>query len=346
MKAKKIYEPKNNSDYLENDDYIAELKYDGQRRFLVFDNGETYLTNKQGDRREIPQELLDEVEEVFIPELKTKNPFFTKFILDGELVYIDPSTGSNHRTQKQNPKAELTYMVFDIIQLGEEDLTDKDINGKDWTWFKRRAELETLCEFAEWLPGEDKCVCIVDYVKSTKYKKKLLEYAQNNAREGLVLKNINSTYNSENKTDMIKIKFSMSDDYIVIGYTEATGTKTGKREKYFGALVLAQYDKNNNLKPTGRVGGGFNDKELEEVTKLLNKKHSKVTQQGETVIMGNKSLNDKDYNSTYGTIHWLRPADWFVIEIKMMNLTEYGTPFLPRFVCVRDDKKPIDCKGE
>jgi len=29
-----------------------------------------------------------------------------------------------------------------------------------------------------------------------------------------------------------------------------------------------------------------------------------------------------------------------------MNLTEYGTPFLPRFVCVRDDKKPIDCKGE
>lgn len=341
MKAKKVYERKDAMNYLKDNSYVAEIKYDGQRRYAVNDNGNYYLTNKQGEKRKMPQELLDEFHLKFDEELKSKSPFYNNFILDGELVYIDPQTGTNHRTQAQNPNAELTYMVFDIIKLGDEDLTGKDINDNDWTWLKRRVELEDLCEFAEWKAGENNCVCIVDYVKSTEYKEKLLEFAREKNLEGIVLKNINATYESNCKTDMMKIKFNKSDDYVVVGYTEATGTKTGKREKYFGALVLAQYDEKDNLVARGRVGGGFNDKDLETVTKLLNKKDSWVLSE-----RSDKQLDDKDYNCSFKTIHWLPQSSWFVIEIKMMNVTEYGTPFLPRFTCVRDDKKPIDCKGE
>lgn len=337
MKAKKVYEPRNNMDYLENDDYIAELKYDGQRRFLVFDNGTIYLTNKQGVKREIPQELKDEVELKFLPELKSKSPFYSKFILDGELVYIDPNTGSNHRTQKQNPDAELYYMVFDIIQLGEEDLTGNDINGNPWTWYKRRVELDGLCEFAEWLTGEENCIRMVEYVKSTEFKKKLLEYAKSNDLEGLVLKNINATYYSDNKQDMVKIKFAREDDYIVVGYRESEGTKTGKREEYFRSLALAQY-KDGVLTATGRCGGGFNDTNLGVVTPMLKKNKSF------TLDKRNKNgFDDKDYNCSFGTINWLHPEDYFVIEVRMQNKTEYGVPFQPRFVRLRDDKEPEDC---
>ena len=344
MKAKKIYEPKNNMDYLENDDYIEELKYDGIRRFAVNDNGNYYLMNKQGEKRSMPTELLEEFKLKFDSELTSKSPFYNDFILDGELVYIDPTTGTHHRTQAQNPNAELTYMVFDIIKLGNEDLTGNDINGEPWTWIKRRIELDSLCTFAEWTKGEDNCVCIVDYVKSTEYKKKLLEYAQNHSLEGVILKNIYSTYNSDNKTDMIKIKFSKTDDYIVIGYTESENTKTGKREKYFGSLVLAQFDNNNNLIATGRVGGGFNDEALIEVTKLLHKSES--TTMAKDVVHMEHDFNDKNYNCSYESINWIPKKYWFVIEVKMMNKTEYGVPFLPRFVTIRNDKLTTDCKGE
>ena len=54
-------------------------------------------------------------------------------------------------------------------------------------------------------------------------------------------------------------------------------------------------------------------------------------------------LNDKDYGQSKNKINWLDVNDWFVIEVKMQNLTEYGNPFQPRFLKLREDKEITEC---
>ena len=358
MKAKKINEPKDYQKHLTDDNYVAELKYDGQRRFLQWKDGEVKLFNKQMEKRKCPQEIIDAV---LLSFSKEKSDIFSEFTLDGELVYIDRAKNTHHRTQAQNKNAELTYMVFDIISIGNEPCTDK---SKDyiWTWEHRRVELESICSHGNWVPEADGVIQLVYFVSSTEYKQKLLVFAREQKLEGIILKNKNATYDSKGKTDMIKVKFTETDDYIVIGYTDASEksvntkgeTIDNKRYPYFKALALAQYDKEGVLKSKAQVGGGFTNKDLLEITPMLKKQdyryfYNKTAIQimeGLTNKQVKPRITDKNFNKPYGTIAWLKKEDYFVIEIKMMNKTEYGNPFEPRFLRLRDDKKPMDCLEE
>jgi len=51
----------------------------------------------------------------------------------------------------------------------------------------------------------------------------------------------------------------------IIGYTEGTGA----RKDLFGSLILAREDDEGYLRYCGKVGTGFNNAELKQVTKIL-----------------------------------------------------------------------------
>jgi bifunctional non-homologous end joining protein LigD len=327
-----LTENKNYKELLEDKNWVAEIKYDGNCLLVKGEkvDGEFkfYFFNRNLEpyTKDIPKEVLTSLEKF------NEDDYCSSFTLHGELVYIDDKM-QNHRTQAQCKESKPYLLFFDILELNGEDICDL-------TWKERKHELTELILIYDMYINKGSHISATAHYLD---KKELLKQAEKLKMEGIVLKNIDGKYVSGRSKDNIKVKFKSTDEYIVIGYVDADeftlkkGDKKptlNKRFAYFGALILADY-KDKELVAMGRVGGGFSDKDLKQVTKLLNKSKKN--------IIKNHTLIDKDYRYAKGKINWLDEKDWFVVEISMSQKTEYGKPFQPTFLSVRDDKKPKEC---
>jgi len=338
-----VSEVKNYEKYLDDKEWVAELKRDGNRLEIHFDRRtglKFYNRNGKLYTKDVPKEIINGL----LLSLD-EDDYCSDFIIDGELTYTD-IRGRDHRTQAQCPDAEPVLWVWDIQKLNGEDL-------KKHTWTIRKTELKTLCDIYDW---HYRTLNNIRYVPHYMQKREILEVAEKNEMEGIVLKNINGKYEEGRTKNQIKVKFTMSDEYIVVGYTLASETSVNvkgetipnKRYPYFKALCLAQYDKDGNIKSKGMIGGGFKDNDLKEITELLDKK---ITEDNTKDFVINGSSNpeqyadliDKDYGVPKNIVRWLNVNDWFVIEIKMSGKTEYGNPFQPRFLSLRKDKRIEEC---
>jgi bifunctional non-homologous end joining protein LigD len=75
--------------------------------------------------------------------------------------------------------------------------------------------------------------------------------------EGMLAKRGDSPYRSGRSTAWIKVRAERSGDFAVVGYTAPKGSRAG-----FGALHVAVHS-GGRLVYAGRVGTGFNDKQLD-----------------------------------------------------------------------------------
>ncbi len=85
----------------------------------------------------------------------------------------------------------------------------------------------------------------------------MYEHACAHALEGIVSKRADSTYQSKCTLSWAKVKCVRSQEFVVGGYTEPTGSR-----KHFGALLLGYYDDAGSLMYCGRVGTGCNVESL------------------------------------------------------------------------------------
>lgn len=90
----------NPQDYIDNDEYFMQEKYDGQRRLIKIENGVVTSINKKGLEVLSPQEVID-------PILALK----CDIIVDGELI------GDK-------------YYIFDILYLNDKDLKAEDAQNR------------------------------------------------------------------------------------------------------------------------------------------------------------------------------------------------------------------------
>ena len=74
--------------------------------------------------------------------------------------------------------------------------------------------------------------------------------------EGLVLKRPGSPYSSRRSPDWVKLKCERSGEFVVGGWTDPAGSRSG-----FGALLLGAWT-GGTLRYAGRVGTGFGEAEL------------------------------------------------------------------------------------
>ena len=81
--------------------------------------------------------------------------------------------------------------------------------------------------------------------------------------EGVVSKKINSPYVSRRSESWLKVKCLHHQEFVIAGYTAPAGERTG-----FGALLLGYYD-GRDLIYCGRVGTGFSETSLRDLTKRL-----------------------------------------------------------------------------
>ncbi len=298
----------------DSDNHFFELKWDGLRALLFLQQGRLELQNR--NLRDVTASY---------PEIQTitKRMKAKKAIIDGEVVVLSkkgtPDFGKlQNRFGIEDPKRvetarranPVTYVAFDLLHLNGKDLIKEQLEN-------RKNTLQDLIE-------EGPHLLYGDHIEG-----KGLQYfleALNLGFEGVIGKEKHSPYLIGARSSFwIKTKGSQTLDAVVVGYTVGEGM----RKATFGSLVMAMYDDKGKLVHVGNVGGGFDDKRLLEIKRMLDKLVVK-----KPVITGPIDAPSP--------ITWVRPN--IVCEILYANITSDRKLRFPRFRTLRLDKRPEECR--
>lgn len=234
----------------QGDAWLHEVKWDGYRILASVAKGKVMLWSRNAlpwnDR--LP-EIVAAVEGLGLDSAR----------LDGELIALDAQGRSDfnalQRTLSGEMQAPLAYMLFDMPYLQGYDL------GKV-TLETRKALLERLLSHApRLLSYSGHHLGGGDEVFAMAMEQKL---------EGIISKRADGGYHPGRNDDWLKIKRLESDEFAVVGYTPAKGSRLT-----FGSLLLARPDADGGWTYVGRVGTGFSDDMLRELGKTLAKGGSK-----------------------------------------------------------------------
>ena len=313
---------------LTDSNYIWEEKLDG---ISILSIGGRLFSNVISKKTGYPSEKT-----LHLPQVsKAVELLGTKLILDGEAYY--PGFKSNNVTsitnssvdealRKQSEGVYLQYWVYDIL---------RDIDG---TWLinkpfiERRKRLEEIfVEYFSDIPGSALVLNEVHDMADPDEERAQVAFERIIAAggEGLVLKDKYGTY-QPGKRPMgvqIKVKASLEDDVVIMGFNPPIKIYTGKNleswpyweegvpvtENYhkglIGSIMIGKYDSQNNLIQVGNVTG-IKDSVRVDMT-----------------------MNPEKYIDQ-------------VIVIKAMEKTEDGMYRHANYKGLHGDKNPFECKLE
>jgi bifunctional non-homologous end joining protein LigD len=290
--------------------WIFEVKWDGIRAISYINEEFSIKTRNQ-----------KELKTVF-PELQELKDLASNAVVDGEIIVmregkVDFQTLLK-RTQATKSreikilqqKYPVLYILFDILEKDGKSLVDKPLIER------KKILKETVKE------GKNIILSLFVEDKGEAYYQASLE----KGLEGIMAKKRNSIYTQGNRSSSwLKIKKTQECDCVIFGYTQGTGN----RENTFGALILGLYDGQTPVF-IGKVGTGFTQKKLED----LNKKFQNLQTEQETI---------QDVNIP-NKINWIKPV--LVCKIGYQTVTPDGKLRIPRFLGIRSDKDPMECKLE
>src|SRR5690606_19156896 len=140
--------------------------------------------------------------------------------------------------------------------------------------------------------------------------------------EGIVSKRADAPYVSARNGDWIKLRHHSSEDYLVVGYTEPTGSRSG-----FGALLLAREEDDGTLQYVGRVGSGYS----QAVLRTIHRQLQPLRQDKPTVeLPAHTPLRERH-------LTWVRPE--LVVEVAFRGWGREGLLRQASFLRLREDKR-------
>jgi len=226
-------------------------------------------------------------------------------VLDGEIVILNEEGKSDFQKlqhYEDNTQYPICYYVFDLLSLNGNDTSEIPLIDRK-ELLKKLIPKNAVIKYSDHIIGKGK-----DF----------FEAAKNKDLEGIMAKKAHSIYHPGARTgDWLKIKYHKSQEVIIAGFTEPTGSR-----KYFGALVLAIPD-GDKLQYVGHTGSGFTDKNLKEMYEMLKPLIQKKSPFDEAV-------------KTNAAVTWVKPT--LIGEIKFTEWTTDNKMRHPIFLGLRDDK--------
>jgi bifunctional non-homologous end joining protein LigD len=307
MKATLVDEP------FSRDGWIFENKWDGERAIVIIDKGKLkiFSRNDKEITRSYP-ELHDLPEHVHAE----------RSILDGEIVILSksgkaefallqPRFGLTNKIKlaAQTKVGRAIYEVFDILYLDGYSLAEVPL-------IERKRLLKSILHSGK-------------SVKFTKHVvregKPFFAGVKKAHGEGMVAKDMQSSYVPRRSTSWLKVKTTMRQEVVIAGYTVPRGSR-----EHFGALQLGLYDHGKFLS-IGQVGTGFSRATLKDMFHQM------------------QSLKTKTYPydadpETNEEIQWIKPK--LVCEVKFSEWTKDRKLRHPSFEGLRNDKSPKECTFE
>ena len=295
---------------LEEPSFVYEPKYDGIRAIaeIAARGGAVRLWSRLGNdkAREFP--------DIVAAWQKWARRRTAPLVLDGEIVALDSEgrpAGFQHLQRREN--AACAFIAFDILRDGATDFRGRPL-------VERRQALERLLA-----KGTSSILRISEIAYGD--GRALYKRALSGGWEGLIAKRADSIYHAGKRTpDWRKIKILLEQEFVVAGWTEPKQTRL-----HLGALLLGVYDGGQSLLYAGRVGTGFDDRELAKLIALL-----KPLETSKSPIKDPPRTNEKT--------HWVKPT--LVAQVRFTEWTADGSLRHPVYLGLRDDKKPGDVRRE
>ncbi|SDG30047.1 DNA ligase D [Dyella sp. 333MFSha] len=228
----------------QGDAWLHEVKWDGYRIVATLLKGKARLWSRNGlPWNERLPEIVQALEALGLDSAR----------LDGELIALDGEGRSNfnalQRTLSGEAQAPLVYMLFDLPFIQGHDLSRVPL-------IERKALLQRLLAHAPAHLGfSSHTVGHGDDVFAMAMEQKL---------EGIIAKRVDGGYHGGRGDDWQKIKRLESDEFAVVGYTPAKGSRLA-----FGSLLLARPNGKGSWTYVGRVGTGFTDAMLRDLGDTL-----------------------------------------------------------------------------
>jgi len=236
-------------------------------------------------------------------------------VLDGEIVLLDENGNPSFQklqSYEDNHDLPLIYYVFDLLFLNEKDIRHLPL--------LQRKEL--LKEVLDKYP--DDLIRYCDHIEE--HGVDFFNLARKQSIEGIIAKKADSEYVCGVRTkEWLKIKNKNTREGIIVGYTQPRNNR-----KYFGALVLAEYD-SGALKYMGHTGTGFNDQSLKE---LWNKMQPLVTNKSPFAVKVKVNM----------PVTWIKPK--LVCELTFTEVTTDGLLRHPVYEGLRIDKNTTEVKKQ
>lgn len=282
-------------------DWRYEVKFDGYRILARIDSGKVQLFTRNGHdwTAKMPQQA------EALAALGLESAW-----LDGEVV-VPNEDGTPDFQALQNAfevgrSGTIVYYLFDLPYLNGMDLREVPLE-------ERRAALSQVLEHND----NDLLRFSADF---TEQPESVLESACQMKLEGLIGKRAGSTYVSKRSSSWVKIKCKNRQEFIIVGYTDPKGARSG-----FGALLLGLHDEAGALHYAGKVGTGFNQVTLKSL-------HAKLT----ALEVEKSPLAKAPPAADVRGAHWLKPE--LMCEVAFAEMTRQGVIRHSVFHGLRSDK--------
>jgi DNA ligase-1 len=308
----------------------------GKAAFEIKLDGIRMQVHRDGERLQLFTRRMEDYTSMFpdmIPSLK-KSLKPKRMIVDGELVAIDKKTGKPmpfqevlKRRRKYEIKAASEQIpvqihLFDVLLMDNKVLMDEPYE-------KRRATLEQVVR-----EEEGKVMVVKQKVlKDPEEVKKFADHAVKIGHEGLVSKDLGSTYRAGRREfAWLKLKPTLETlDLVTVGALYGKGRRAGS----FGSYVMAARDEESDrFKTVTKCGSGYTDEDLEELTELFKKIQLKKPH--------------PDVHIELDCDAYFEPSIVFEITFEEIQKSPaekhssgYGLRF-PRFIRMRVDRRPDD----
>ncbi len=295
------------------DGWLHEIKYDGYRLLGEVAKGKARLLTRHA------KDWTDSFPPVAraAAELPVRQA-----LLDGEVVVLQPDGRTSFQALQnaiKDRRGELVFFAFDLLHLDGWDLRGAPL-------VERKRVLEELLAAA----GDGGALRFSGHVEGR--GQEFYRSACGHKLEGIVAKRADRPYRSGRGRDWLKIKCLSRQEFVIVGYTDPEGSRTG-----FGALLLAVREparqEDGGLVFAGKAGTGFDEKTLRELHKRLRKLERK------TPAFANPPRGAEARRS-----HWVEPK--LVAEVAFTEWTDEGLLRHPAFLGLREDKKPEEIVRE
>lgn len=240
----------------EGTEWFHEIKYDGYRTLCRIEGKKIQFFTRSG---------LDWTSKYGTPSCGLLKEFRKLNVqsawIDGEICVADSEGVTQfHLLQnalKEGNDRDLVFYAFDLLMIDGEDLRESALE-------LRKQRLKNLLEDH----GKQSTGAVSNIVYSDEFEGDpgpLLQEACRRGMEGIISKQRLSTYTSRRTPEWLKSKCSNNEEFLIAGYMPSDA-RAG-----FRSLIMASRDAKGNLKYMGRVGTGFDARDLRDLSATFKK---------------------------------------------------------------------------